>query len=317
MILYYNSAGSRREQGNRLLEYLDPAWYKLILACHMINNIIKWGKVMKARTIATCIAGLIILCSAMCMANSEPLGFTPLDSTSPMLSPDPHITSEATTGADYVNSDSVANVSSIGYSADAETGGPWIIVGVGTVQVGYKRMFTQMTMYRPGYNGSNTYEADVYNIKWAPNRHIKALPANGQLSVGSIMYFERTSQNDYNFQQHYASLGFDFNDLRLKAGYNWTEGRMAGNDGLFASMQWEFTDNWMMFVDYSDKDFNKIVVNDVYLPRLGFDCTDCRDDSTNVGITTRFEEKMYATLGMFDAQDIQAIMGSLSVKWDY
>jgi len=272
---------------------------------------------MKPRTIMFSLIALAVLCASPAAAGAHTLGFVPLDTTVNMLSPDVYISPALTTGADYVNYNSVANVSSVGYSVDAEGGGPWAIVGMGTVSIGYKRMLTQMTLHQPAYSGSNTFEADVYTLKWAPGRNIKMLPENGQFTVGSVLYFERTSQEDFNFQQHFAALGFDFGPVRLKGGYNWTEGRLAGNSGVFASFQWEVVDNWLLYVDYSDKDLNKLILSDIYLPRLGFDCAKCRDDATSIGLSARFEDNMYATIGMYDAQDIEAVMGSLSMKWEY
>ncbi len=260
---------------------------------------------------------ILALCAAPCAASPQTLGFPVLDSTVNMLSPDVYIAPGLTTGADYVNYNAVARVADAGTSADAESGGAWAIVGMGTVSVGYKRMVTQATLHQPSYSGSNTYDADVYTVKWAPGKRIKMLPANGQLTLGSVLYFERTHHNDYNFQQHFAALGFDFGEVRIKGGYNWTEGLLSGNQGAFASFQWELVDNWLLFADYSRKDFNKLVINDLLLPRLGFDCSRCPDDATSVGLSARLDNNIFATAGMYDTNDVEAFMGSLSMKWTH
>lgn len=272
---------------------------------------------MRMRDITWGILGLALLCAAPAAASPQTLGFTTLDSTVAMLSPDVYIAPGMSTGADYVNFNGVARVSGTGVSADAESGGAWAIVGMGTISVGYKRMITEATLHQPAYSGSNTYAADAYTIKWAPGRHVKMLPENGQITLGSVLYFERSNSEDFNFQQHFAALGFDFGPVRLKGGYNWTEGRLAGNQGMFASFQWEVVDNWLLFVDYNEKDLNKLIINDVYLPRLGFDCSQCPDDATSMGLSVKLDNTIYATAGMYDANDVEAFMGSLAMKWQH
>ncbi len=266
---------------------------------------------------------LLIAISVSASDSVEPYSYeafqpiTPLDTTTQMLSSDTQVPTDVTVGTDYVLFGTVGKVSADGLRVHAEGANMYALVGVQGFQIGYARQEYDVTIHGPTGDTGFTHSADVVRVKWVPDNRIVRMPWNGQIALGGMMYFGQSSGADVDFTQPYAALAFEYGRARANIGVNWITGDLPEETGMFASLQYAVNPELVIYADYSEYDFHKLILNNVILPGAGIDCTACADDALSVGLAFKLGDVGYINAGAYDVDDLGSPMGSLSFRKQY
>lgn len=264
-----------------------------------------------------------LLFAASVSASDGPGGYeafqpiTPLDATTQMLSSDSQVPTDVTVGTDYVLLGTIGKVSADGLRVHAEGANMYTLVGVMNFQVGYARQEYDVTVHGPTGDTGTTHSADVIRVKWVPDSRVLQLPWNGKIALGSVMYFGSSGSTDVDFVQPYAGLAFEYGRARANVGVNTITGDMPEETGVYASLQYATSKELVWYVDYSEHDFHKLIINNILAPGAGVDCTNCADDALSAGLAVKIGRYGFMNLGAYDIDDLAAPMGSLSFRKDY
>ena len=155
------------------------------------------------------------------------------------------------------------------------------------------------------------------HAKFSPSHSLIPMPLDGTIVFGSLFYDEINSAVDTRFTQPYVGVSYDLGGLTARAGVNWTRGDVTAKSGVFSSVQLQIAPGFTIYADYNERDPNKVIINKVILPRWGVDCSECSEDSLNVGVTFLINKWLQGNFGFYDVNDLAAPMGSLSMKFRY
>jgi len=266
---------------------------------------------------------LLITAAASASESLEPYSYekfqtiTPLDATTQMLSGDTQVSNDIVIGSEYVLFGTIGKVSANGIRVHAEGANMFAIIGIMDFQFGYTRQEYYVTSRKPNGDTKFTHSADVAQIKWVSNSRIIHMPCNGRIALGSIFYFGKSRGNELDFAQPYASLSFEYGRARAAIGANLITGELPDEAGVFASLQYAVSPELIWYVDYSEQDFHKTIINRIIVPGAGIDCSGCSEDAVSIGLVVKAGNYGYANFGMYDVDDLASPMGSLSFRKNY
>lgn len=259
----------------------------------------------------------MLFCGAAA-AKPEVLSFAALDSTNRFVSSgDGNIGADVTLGWDYANMRRIANVTAIGRTIHLDSANSYAIVGLRHIQLGYTRLVQHVEVSDTNFESEINYHWEIMHAKWTPSRQMMPLPYKGRLVLGSLFYYEMNSSADTRFNQTYMGAAYDYGGLTLRGGVNWTRGDVTAKSGIFGSAQLQIAPGFTVYADYNERDANKLLINKVILPRWGVDCSECAEDSLNVGVTFLIDSWLQGNFGFYDVNDLAAPMGSVSMKFRY
>lgn len=261
---------------------------------------------------------MVVLFCGMAAAKPDVLAFAALDSTNHFVSSgDGNIGADVTLGWDYVNLRRIANVNSISRTIHCDAANSYAIVGLNHVQVSYTRQAQHVEIDDPNMNEDMNYQWEIMHAKFSPSRSLFPMPFKGNIVFGSLFYYEVNSAVDTQFTQPYVGVSYDLGGFTARAGWNWTRGDVTAKSGAYGAMQLQIAPGFTLYADYNEHDPNKVLINKVILPRWGVDCSDCSEDSVNLGVTFVINNWLQGNFGFYDVDDLAAPMGSLSMKFRY
>jgi hypothetical protein len=162
-----------------------------------------------------------------------------------------------------------------------------------------------------------SHHADITKLKWVPPRRLLHLPMNGRLAFGNAIYRESAEQGGVKFTQPFAAFDVEYGRARINIGANRLRGDLTSKTGGFGSFEYEVNPHLVMYADYDDFDFHKVVINNVILPRTDVDCSACDNRAFTIGLSARVGDMGVVHFGMYDINDLKAPTGSLSLKREF
>lgn len=242
---------------------------------------------------------------------------SPLDAASMFAPPDVQSRTFMITGGDYISLGNIANISSMNTWVHADGGDYFTTISVRGLQVtGGRQVYNVVTNAATGKTTMN-HVAEFARLKLSPRARVINLPHGGRVAIGTAMYRDRSFSPRKEFSQPFAAVGFDYRSLHVSAGANRTYGDFSRMWGYFASAELAVHKGVAVYSSYDRRDFNKLIINKIILPRAGFDCSNCKDDALSAGVAFKAGSMLFANAGMYDIGDLKVPVGSLSVRWQY
>lgn len=235
-----------------------------------------------------------------------------LDTAVRVVSPGAQIAEGLTAGYSFQGLGTIGFSAALNYGVDAECSGVFASYGAGQAQVDHAWQDYTVKINSPAINSSTTRRGEILKVKIVSGK-VK-LPWGGQLAIGGSRY----SESGYSFTQPFIATSIVRGKAKASAGINWTSGNAPSYGAApFASAQAPVFRSAVAFVDYSARDFSKIIVNNYLLPATGIDCSGCSKDALNFGVAARIGKVASASIGMYDARDLATPFGNLSLNWDF
>jgi hypothetical protein len=221
-------------------------------------------------------------------------------------------------GTSYAQFGRIANAPSSDIHIRAEGANYYALVGVAGFDFSYVRQDYRLTGVSGKAKSVVKHAARVVGVEWESSMRRFALPANGGIALGSVMYFDDNEGENLNFAQHHAAYTFRHgNRVSGRVGANWTSGDIENASGALASLYYSVGDDLTLYADYNSKDIHKLVFNRVILPVAGIDCSSCDDGALSVGMSFKLRGYARANIGFFDATDLASPMAAISTFKEY
>lgn len=236
----------------------------------------------------------------------------PLDTGNQLVSHEVRVMPGITAGVDY----QILGVIALGSGSGMQVlcDGTNTHVSVGTKNIQFQYVLQRYTIQKtsPLGNLDVANNSAVYKLRYAIPK--ARLPWNGGIAFGGDFYVDGPTH----FTQPYVVGSLEYGAIRTNIGINWLTGDVPHENGdVFGSLQIAVSPEFVVYVDYSRKDFHKAMINEILLPAVGVDCSACSKDATTAGMSFQFAEEFIVGMGIYDIGDLFAPFGNITYRRNY